>query len=802
MMKCKHREDCALLPVSAGLTPYEIPVGNLARSHTIPDFPYSRNSNFVGCEDILKSIGVCLQAKSSVVLCGIGGVGKTEIATEYCYRVWGQYPSVSIFWVPCDSLTKIELAFREIARIFDLGGHDDPGADVVQLVSLHFQRGYAKHWLLVLDNADDVELLTKGKSALAKCIPAYRNGSIIITTTDRYVAQTLTGRAHDTIMVDRLSSKDALKLFRSKLPGDAKLDETVELQILEILEYLPLGITQAAAYIDYNNINLSEYLLEGLGSPNSVLRAWKLSFEKIRSNYSQAGQLLSIMAFLDRQNVSRTLLQGLVESRHQLNTALGILQGFSLINAESSKEYFRMHRLVQLATRFWLFGKKADYEALALKLVVANFCQDDCEDHIKQTVMLPHAKVVVTYTFPDKDNTLILTKLQHSIALYDLRAGHYDAAAKSSQSAYDKRLDLCGKMHLDTLHSLGLLGVVKNYQGLYEEARLLLRKVLDDKTAILGADDLDTINSVSDLSEVLERQGKYNDAQILAERAQRIRSDRLGDGDPMTLHSLMQLALIARRQAKYSRAETLFREVLKGYEERLPNPHEATLKCAYALAGVLRESNQYEEAITLSEMVVQGRKVLLGDEHPQTLLAINNLALGYRLKGELDRAERLYREVFAVHEECQRQDHPEALQVCQNLAVVLRDQAKYEEAEKIGRYTLAGRERVLGREHLSTINTANDLAMTLRLRKAYPEAANLASRALEVRTKRLGENHTYSLDSLFTLASIERDVGHFIEAKAIFQRVLDGRIKVLGAEHPATKETADLLITLSRETEL
>ena len=264
------------------------------------------------------------------------------------------------------------------------------------------------------------------------------------------------------------------------------------------------------------------------------------------------------MAFLDRQNVSRELLQGLAESRHQLNTALGILQGFCLINAESSKEYFRMHRLVQLATRFWLFGKKSDYEALALKLVVANFCQDDGEEHIKQTVLIPHAKVVATYTFSDDDNTLILAKLQHSIAAYDLRAGHYDAAAESSQSAYEKRLALCGETHLDTLHSLGLLGVIKRYQGFNEEARILLSKVVEDKTALLGAEDLDTIDSVSDLSETLERKGDYDRSQDLSEQALRVRSQRLGDDHPKTLHSLMQLALIARRQAATKSSRSYF----------------------------------------------------------------------------------------------------------------------------------------------------------------------------------------------------------------------------------------------------
>ena len=73
-------------------------------------------------------------------------------------------------------------------------------------------------------------------------------------------------------MIDRLSSQDALTLFRSKLPGDAKLDESVELQILEILEYSPLGITQAAAYIDYSNINFCEYLLELTESEAGLLK--------------------------------------------------------------------------------------------------------------------------------------------------------------------------------------------------------------------------------------------------------------------------------------------------------------------------------------------------------------------------------------------------------------------------------------------------------------------------------------------------------------------------------------------------
>ena len=146
----------------------------------------------------------------------------------------------------------------------------DPDNDMINLVSLRFRQDDAKPWLLILDNADEAEILTEGGNALAIFIPNYRNGFVIITTRDRYVAQVFTGTAHGSLTIDRLSPEDALTLFRSKLLDDAKFDKAVKLQILEILEHLPLCITQAA-YIDRSGITLREYILELTESEASLL---------------------------------------------------------------------------------------------------------------------------------------------------------------------------------------------------------------------------------------------------------------------------------------------------------------------------------------------------------------------------------------------------------------------------------------------------------------------------------------------------------------------------------------------------
>lgn len=132
-------------------------LGKLHRSDSIPYFPHTKNPAFVGCDEILQAMDLQPQKESKVALHGIGGVGfvaiflrtsvrannhrKTEIAIEYCYRFWSSNSPVSVFWVSCDSLTKIEMGFRRIAQILDLPGNEDSESDMVQAVSLYFQRG-------------------------------------------------------------------------------------------------------------------------------------------------------------------------------------------------------------------------------------------------------------------------------------------------------------------------------------------------------------------------------------------------------------------------------------------------------------------------------------------------------------------------------------------------------------------------------------------------------------------------------------------------------------------------------------
>src|SRR5258708_2930638 len=114
-----------------------------------------------------------------------------------------------------------------------------------------------RDWLLILDNADDLELA-------ADFIPLASSGHILLTTR----AQS-TGAIANSIEVEKMGQAEgALLLLRraKKLAADALLerapatDRSLAETIVTELGGLPLALDQAGAYIEETNCGLSGYL--------------------------------------------------------------------------------------------------------------------------------------------------------------------------------------------------------------------------------------------------------------------------------------------------------------------------------------------------------------------------------------------------------------------------------------------------------------------------------------------------------------------------------------------------------------
>ena len=107
-----------------------------------------------------------------------------------------------------------------------------------------------------------------------------------------------------------MSAEEARSLFISKFDReDPDFDEKDVQNLVEELDYLPLAVSQAAAFIQENPVSLVEYLsaLQGEDaeeylheelddsrrdeeSVNSVFRTWKLSYDQIRKQKPRAAE--------------------------------------------------------------------------------------------------------------------------------------------------------------------------------------------------------------------------------------------------------------------------------------------------------------------------------------------------------------------------------------------------------------------------------------------------------------------------------------------------------------------------------
>lgn len=97
-----------------------------------------RNKLFVGRDDVLDRLRSILLPETRdreppiCVISGLGGIGKTQTALEYCYRFEDHYDWQ--FWITAETSTKLLDTFHDISRKIPKG-EDNAGdlcSDVLQ----------------------------------------------------------------------------------------------------------------------------------------------------------------------------------------------------------------------------------------------------------------------------------------------------------------------------------------------------------------------------------------------------------------------------------------------------------------------------------------------------------------------------------------------------------------------------------------------------------------------------------------------------------------------------------------------
>ena len=741
---------------------------------------------------------------------------------------------------------RFEAAYKNIADRLQLPGRDDTTVNVLQLVCNWLCSEGNRRWLIILDNADNESFFniqrheaqgaasgdTRSRLTLADFLPQSKNGSILITSRNMDVAVKLTGSYKDIVQIQKMSRDQGVELLRKKLccPSDGQA-----IELLAALDYIPLAIIQAAAYINKrwprttvasyvqelrtNNKKRAKLLNQAMTdlrrdeeASNSILATWQISFEHIRKEKPSAADLLSLMSFFNPQGIPEFLLRDYSGSKPNtkdddddgedgFEDDLDLLRSYLLVITNGNGDVFEMHRLVQFATRTWLrsFGGEDRWRRKFLATLSKEFPTGEFSNWSQCQLLLPHIEPVVDEEPVDAEEAKYWAQVLHNAAWYTWSQGLYIQAEEMIQGSISARARVLGVGYTETLASVIILASVLRDQGKYDEAEQMNLRALEGYEKALGEKHPDTLMSVNNLALVLGDQNKYDEAEQMNRRALEGREKALGEEHPNTLTSVSNLALVLEYQGKYNEAEQMNRRALEGYEKVLGKEHPSTLTSVSNLALVLGDQGKYDEAEQMNRRALEGRERALGEEHPSTLMSVSDLTGVLRDQGKYDKAEQMNRRALEGYEKVLGKEHPDTLTSISSLALVLQDQGKYDEAEQMSRRALEGREKALGEEHPGTLTSVSNLAGVLRDQGKYDEAEQMNRRALEAREKALGEKHPDTLTSVYCLAYLYHQQRRYDAASVMYQRAHDGYKRKLGPNHPTTVACCDHFATMVQE---
>lgn len=555
---------------------------------------------------------------------------------------------------------------------------EDAQVDLTQLTQNWLESHHNGRWLMVLDNIDDADVFfreyTCNKKTLSQYIPRTGKGSLLFTTRSRDIAIDLILPATP-VAVPVLTKSEGGRLLRSRVAGEHLEEHVVEL--LEELDYIPLAITQAAAFMSKRRRTIQQYLElyrksdsarvrmlsyefsdhgRQYNSMESVARTLIVSFESIRRGNPRSADLLSLMSYFDRHAIPLALVHDEQEDICHFEDTVAVLCAFSLIESDEAGTSFDMHSLVQLATKLWHLDEKGedDYWAFeALKSLANKFPAPT--DHPTPEYwafcasFLPHAQLILAHDFKPQREEIELARatLLLSVANYiDWRGAGIESAEKTGESL-KIREKVLGEKHPDTLRSLR--------------------------------------QRVSSFYRLRKGQGCVDASR----RCLKLRQEVLGEDHPETLDSLAEYALALQLQERFEESEKMQRQAFESSKRILGPEHPDTLTCLSNLASVLDDQCKYEEAETAAREAIRLKTKVFGGEDLSLHANLHNFAVILENCGKDDEAEELYRRVLALEEKVYGKGHVETIITTANLVLLLEKKEQWDDITGLSRRFLS-----------------------------------------------------------------------------------------------------------------
>ena len=756
-----------------------------------------RNPNFTGREELLDQLGKRLTAGGATAvlpsaLHGMGGIGKTQMATEYIYRHLQDYDL--IWWIEAARPTQIRAGLTELARQLGLPGATEANTAVPAVrEALRVGRPF-RRWLLVFDAAESPE-------EVRPFFPANGPGEVLITSRNPDWAGV--ARPLELAVFDR---RESIELLGKRGP---EIDEADANVLAEKLGDLPLAVEQAAAWRAVTGMPVSEYLrlfdesvAEILDTSaqtdyeRSVAAAWNVSFDELKKRNPAAHQILHVCAFYSPEPISRDLFTGVsrvsispeldaaLRDPIKLARAIRDINRYGLAKIDHGNNTLQLHRLVQLVLRNRTMAPQvhAQMKHGAHQLLASLDPNDpDTSKHwSRYRELLPHAYASdIVGCDEDWPRQLIINMMRFLSAW-----GDHDEAARLAMRISEEFERKLGPTHPQSLYVAARLGFYLWGVGRYEEASRINQRTLQRQISVTGEDSEEVLTVQANVVTDLRAQGDFATAAKLSEEILNKSKRLFGEDDPETLKAAYQHGISLRLSGEYVAAAELDRDTANRRSEVLGPDHPRTVSSYSAEIVDRREAGEYMRARIDMEKFTDTYRLRLPAEHPDQSTRSFLLSVLRRKDGDHAQALELSTPALAQFTLLYGPDHLTRLACAVAHSIDLRHAGDLDASKALGEETFERYRRVLGEDHPHTVLTTVDLAVTMRLKGEVAEARVLDERALDLFRGRLGPNHPYAIVATINLASDLAALGEVERAIALGRDAVQRGGQVLGVNHP------------------
>jgi tetratricopeptide (TPR) repeat protein len=627
-----------------------------------------------------------------LLLHGMGGVGKTQMAAAYAVRHRADFDVG--WWV--NSSTRVTVISSLATLASRLGIEHVNDVDAARAVVRHLSE--RDRWLLIFDNAED-------PADLDQLTPVASNGTVLVTSRNPQF-----GNLAERLMLEPFSRAHAVQFLVSR-SGDH--DGSSAEALADELGGLPLALEQAGAYCNDVGINLHGYLdryrwrrLQLLQKGASarhlgVDTTLRLSLVRLKALDRAAAELLQVMAFMAASDVPRDLVLG---STADLPRSLG----------RAAKDILRLDRSVG-ALRQTSLLTSATPTALRVHQLVAELLRGPIEQRsrgagLRRTL----GRMVLVGHWGSRSNWPAERWLRCVLEVL----GRYGAADGRTRESWNR--------------AAGILPHVLTVLSHFERLDIQLN----------DADTITTSMLLTNIGINIFRSGSYEEAERLCRQALSL-SQVLPPGNRIRIDATDHLAQVLHGLGRLAEAEALYVELLHVFEIT-PSSYDPLLAAGVAndLAGVYMDQGvNLIRALTLMIDVVAIRRERLGERALQTLIAMNNTAKILRRMDRIDEAVRLSSETYALALEVVGPQHPDTMIFLNNVAEAYRASGDLAEAERLHALALETRKAILGPDHPTTMISMNNFARVRGLQGDREAALTLYRRVLEAAQPILPAQH-------------------------------------------------------------